>query len=323
MTLPCSVNLTRSTAGSVRIWRTRPPSPCTRAGTSWSILRSSRRPRRWTCSAATAQTCSTIARRSKSVVSSSSRPASIFETSRMSLMIASSCSPECRDLLGEVALLVVESGVEQQLGHADHAVHRRADLVAHVGQERRLHVRRLDRLVARDRQLGVRAVALGHVLAQAHAALAAAEHQVVARDLDVDDRAVLELVAPRARHRQPAPPARRQRCEVRPDDLGVLGRSEILDGLREELLAAVAVAEQRGVGDGDDPPRRLLVDQQRLGVALEQQPVLQLARARLVVRQGGADDRKPPDQRANVHSSRRRSARRPRSQPAAAPGWTK
>ena len=37
--------------------------------------------------------------------------------------------------LGETALLGGHLGVHQQVGHADHAVHRRADLVAHVGQE--------------------------------------------------------------------------------------------------------------------------------------------------------------------------------------------
>ena len=34
-----------------------------------------------------------------------------------------------------VPLLVVELGIQRQLGHADDAVHRRADFVAHVGQE--------------------------------------------------------------------------------------------------------------------------------------------------------------------------------------------
>ena len=54
--------------------------------------------------------------------------------------------------LGEAALLVVERRVEQQVGHAEHAVHRRADLVADVGQELGLQPRRLERLVARDHE---------------------------------------------------------------------------------------------------------------------------------------------------------------------------
>ncbi len=39
--------------------------------------------------------------------------------------------------LAELALVWRQLGVEQQLGHAEHAVHRRADLVAHVGEELR------------------------------------------------------------------------------------------------------------------------------------------------------------------------------------------
>ncbi len=39
-----------------------------------------------------------------------------------------------------VALHPIQIGVEQQLRHADHAVHRRPDLVAHVGQELGFHL---------------------------------------------------------------------------------------------------------------------------------------------------------------------------------------
>ena len=44
--------------------------------------------------------------------------------------------------LREVALLRRQLRVEQQPGHPDHGVHRRADLVAHRGQERALGLRR-------------------------------------------------------------------------------------------------------------------------------------------------------------------------------------
>ena len=67
-----------------------------------------------------------------------SGPASIFEKSRMSLMIVSSASPESRIVVGVVALLGVERRVEQEPAHADHRVHRRADLVAHRREERAL-----------------------------------------------------------------------------------------------------------------------------------------------------------------------------------------
>ena len=50
-------------------------------------------------------------------------------------MIVSSVSPRVADGRRIVALLVVERRVEQQAAHADDGVHRRADLVAHRGQE--------------------------------------------------------------------------------------------------------------------------------------------------------------------------------------------
>ena len=67
--------------------------------------------------------------------SSVSLPASILEKSRMSLMMVSSESRRACDRLDVVALLGGQRGVEQQLGHAEDAVHRRADFMAHVGQE--------------------------------------------------------------------------------------------------------------------------------------------------------------------------------------------
>ena len=53
-------------------------------------------------------------------------------------MIVSSASPDSRIVADVVALLGVERRVEQQAAHADHRVHRRADLVAHGRQERAL-----------------------------------------------------------------------------------------------------------------------------------------------------------------------------------------
>ena len=76
-----------------------------------------------------------VVRRSKSSVSSSSLPASIFEKSRMSLISVSSDSPLVRTISAYSRCSVVRPRVQQQAGHADDAVHRRADLVAHVGQE--------------------------------------------------------------------------------------------------------------------------------------------------------------------------------------------
>ncbi len=50
-------------------------------------------------------------------------------------MIVSSALPDFDDDLGEGLLLGVELGADQQLGHAEHAVHRRPDLMAHIGEE--------------------------------------------------------------------------------------------------------------------------------------------------------------------------------------------
>ena len=67
--------------------------------------------------------------------SSVSWPALIFEKSRMSLMMVSSALPDLTITSVKVFWRGVELGPGQQLGHAEHAVHRRADLVAHIGEE--------------------------------------------------------------------------------------------------------------------------------------------------------------------------------------------
>ncbi len=58
------------------------------------------------------------------------------------------------DDLGELALLAREVGAEQQVGHADHGVHRRPDLVAHRGEEGALGLRRRLGLLTRALELG-------------------------------------------------------------------------------------------------------------------------------------------------------------------------
>ena len=54
----------------------------------------------------------------------------------------SSASPELRTVLAIFALLGGEIGIEQQAGHADDAVHGRANFVAHVGEELALRLAR-------------------------------------------------------------------------------------------------------------------------------------------------------------------------------------
>ena len=61
-------------------------------------------------------------------------------------MIVSRASPLLRMVSTKSRCSGVQLGVAQQAGHADDGVHRRADLVAHVGQERALG------LVGRDRR---------------------------------------------------------------------------------------------------------------------------------------------------------------------------
>jgi hypothetical protein len=62
-------------------------------------------------------------------------PDSILEKSRISLMMSSSECPARFDRRQQLALLRRQLGFQRQIGHADDAVHRRADFVAHVRQE--------------------------------------------------------------------------------------------------------------------------------------------------------------------------------------------
>ena len=81
----------------------------------------------------------------------------------MSLSSVSSVSPHDRTVMVWSRCSGVSSRLEQQLGQAEDAVHRRAQLVAHVGDELRLEARRFERLVAGRCQLGIGALALGDV----------------------------------------------------------------------------------------------------------------------------------------------------------------
>ena len=71
------------------------------------------------------------------------------------------------DRLGVFPLRGREVGVEEQARHADDAVHRRANLVAHVGQELRLEPHRFERRIARLFELRGDLVALGDVTTDA------------------------------------------------------------------------------------------------------------------------------------------------------------
>ncbi len=131
-----------------------------------------------------------------------------------------------RDMDCARALLRREIHFEQQLGHPEYPVHRRADLVAHVREECGFHVRRLDGLVVCGRELCGGALAFGDVVKQHDAVVAALEHEVRADRLHVDDRAILVAVTPGAGWRAPRPgrgyPARVP-CEERDEEVDVLG----------------------------------------------------------------------------------------------------
>ena len=66
------------------------------------------------------------------------RPASIFEKSRDVIDDMAGVGSRGMDGIGIASLFVVELRGQEQLGHAEHTVHRGSDLVTHVGQELRL-----------------------------------------------------------------------------------------------------------------------------------------------------------------------------------------
>jgi hypothetical protein len=75
------------------------------------------------------------------------------------------CIGRGRDGAGISALLGRELGVEQEAGHAENAVHRRSDLVAHRGEEARLRLACFHCLVAvtGERQFAVTRLALAQL----------------------------------------------------------------------------------------------------------------------------------------------------------------
>ena len=77
------------------------------------------------------------------------RPASIFDRSRMSLIKASRCGPRrARDRAARCPAPTPRGILPQHLGDADDGVERRAQLVAHAGEELRLVLAGLGELLA-------------------------------------------------------------------------------------------------------------------------------------------------------------------------------
>ena len=134
-TSPLSVNLMALPTRLTTIWRSRPGSPTRASGTSGGdVVRQLQlllcRPRR-----------QRLQRVAQGVAQ--------IEIDRLQLELAGFDLREVQDVVEQpqqrigrllhqvqvLALLGRQLGVEQQFGHADDAVHRRADFVAHVGQE--------------------------------------------------------------------------------------------------------------------------------------------------------------------------------------------
>ena len=132
---PCSVNLIALPTRLTRTWRSRPASPTSASGTSGATRQASSSPLEWARRARVCRVSSSASRREKGIGSRLSLPASILEKSRMSLMTVRSESAELLTRPRYSRCRGVKLGVEGQLGHADDAVHRRADLVAHVGEK--------------------------------------------------------------------------------------------------------------------------------------------------------------------------------------------
>ena len=103
------------------------------------------------------------------------RPASIFDRSRMSLIKASRCrpAPSTRSS-GSSVLLQRLRILPQHLADADDGVERRAQLVAHIGEELRLVLARLGELAA----LVLDFVEQPHVLDRDHRLVGEGRHQL-------------------------------------------------------------------------------------------------------------------------------------------------
>ena len=80
---------------------------------------------------------------------------------------AEQCFRAALDGFGVVVLLAVEIGVQQQAGHADHTVHRRADFMAHVGEKIALRTAGLLGRVPGLLQLGLGLFAFADILLDA------------------------------------------------------------------------------------------------------------------------------------------------------------
>ena len=160
-TSPESVNFTAFEPRLASTCPNRTGSPRRDPGTSGWQATTSSRSLAWAGPLSTSAALSKTARTSKSTCSSSSLPASIFDRSRMSLMIPSRVSPAPWSPSASRRWCSSRSVRSKQVVEADHPVHRGPDLVAHGGEELRLQPGCLHRLVACHRQLYGARLSLG------------------------------------------------------------------------------------------------------------------------------------------------------------------
>ena len=183
-----------------------------------------------------------------------------------------------------LALLVGERLLEQQLEHAGDAVHRRADLVAHVGQELGLEPRVLDRLLPRldERLLGRLAVA--DVAQDAGEEALVPDAPLAARQLEGDLAAVLAQAGHPRRADRHRDSGRRERRRRPTRGAGGRARARASTTARPPLPAARSrrAARRPGLANRIWP---VVVDgHDGVGRRVGQQPVLRLANRQRLVR---------------------------------------
>jgi len=125
----------------VMIWQSRTGSPCTQGGTSEAASIRSSVPLPAACGPSTRVASFSMSSSWKSIDSRSNWPASIFGTSRTSLRIRRRPSADAFTTLIEDCCSSVDICMEEQLDHAQNAIHRRSDLVIHRSQKRTLRSR--------------------------------------------------------------------------------------------------------------------------------------------------------------------------------------
>ena len=155
-------------------------------------------------------------------------------------MTVSRASPLERIVSAVAALEVVELGVQQQLRHADDAVHGRPDLVAHVGQEVALGAGGRQRLVAGASQVLFGPLPGRDVIDQGDEVDRLAgpvPHQRDAQD-DPDDLAVLVDVP--LFHLERCDPSVEHSAGLQEVGLEVVGVGELLEGRGQQLFLGVA-----------------------------------------------------------------------------------